>query len=537
VSARLSSIRNAWLVAITATVTGGCSIPDMVLPMDAGTDTEPDTAVGPDADATEEGVDGSNLDDGSDADATSPDVAEVEDAPLGPDQGNDSAAPKDGASNDVGGERAPGEGGESGFDGNADGGVDAPGDGTTDSPDCGCPYAFVCRAHQCVQPDALTAGQAHTCAHFADNTVACWGYNGAGALGNGSTASSTKPVSVSGLPAVTSVVAGDYFTCAITATAQNVYCWGDNRSGQLGEQTAALCNGAACSTTPVIVAGLSGVEVLAAGSNFACARLATGGVKCWGDNTYGQLGNGQGAVGASSTDPVDVYQLSRAIGISAAGSAACATVQGDAGITVNCWGYDGDNELGDGQNRNSSVPVAVPNVLNAGSIASGAFDDNQGFACTLITQGNATSQFNSNYPVCWGANAALQLGSSDITASGPIADIQLYDVSQIALGNQHACVLVAGGIVECWGDDEYGQLASAAATHAGCVDPCTPTAEPVELPDTAKVLAAGGDHNCVIVSSGPVFCWGANDFGQLGSTTSDTCGTIACSLTPASVEW
>ncbi|MBL8055523.1 MAG: hypothetical protein JNK29_02440, partial [Anaerolineales bacterium] len=133
----------------------------------------------------------------------------------------------------------------------------------------------------------LAAGIGHTCALTADGGVKCWGANGDGQLGDGTTLNQGAPVAVAGLTSgVTAVATGWRHTCALTA-AGGVKCWGWNDYGQLGDGTTTN------RLTPVDVAGLtSGVTALAAGNTHTCALTAAGGAKCWGYNLFGQLGDG-----------------------------------------------------------------------------------------------------------------------------------------------------------------------------------------------------------------------------------------------------
>ena len=130
--------------------------------------------------------------------------------------------------------------------------------------------------------------------------VKCWGWNGVGQLGDGTTSNQSAPVDVSGLTSgVTAVAAGYWHTCAVTS-AGGVKCWGDNLYGQLGDGTTS-----SRSRTPVDVSGLaSGVAAMAAGGRHACEVTSAGGAKCWGDNGFGQLGDNTDT--AQHRTPVDV---------------------------------------------------------------------------------------------------------------------------------------------------------------------------------------------------------------------------------------
>jgi len=179
----------------------------------------------------------------------------------------------------------------------------------------------------------------HVCGLTAAGAAYCWGDNSYGALGDGSQVASRVPVSVTGGHAFTAVVTGDQHTCGLTASG-TAYCWGDNTFGQLG------CSIVTCglgSSSPFLVSGNLLFTQLAAGDWHTCGLTSSGTAYCWGDNSYGQLGDP--AVGWWFAEPTPVYGNLAFTALAAGGEHTCGLrQQGD----VYCWGWNDSGQLGRG---------------------------------------------------------------------------------------------------------------------------------------------------------------------------------------------
>lgn len=346
---------------------------------------------------------------------------------------------------------------------------------------------------------AIAVGGNHTCGLNAAGGVRCWGLNQFGQLGDGTSTETPLAVEVVGLPSgVVALAGGRRHSCALTS-AGAVRCWGSNEKGQLGNDSTTD------SPLPVDVAGLqSGVTAIAAGGYNTCAVTSAGAVKCWGDNTYGQLGNG-------TTDeahvPVDVVGLSSGMTeVSIAELHGCARSSGG---DLKCWGT---GYLGDGTQSDSLVPVDVQPLGSAAIGVAVGYDH----ACALSDTG---------FVKCWGYNDSGDIGDGSYVDRLVPTPVQGLDsgVVEIATSNLHTCARLQSGELRCWGWSDRAQIGDGVPSRRDL---------PVDvagLEEGASALAPGLFHTCALTTGGAVECWGGNLHGTLGDST------VIPHLTPAVV--
>lgn len=300
-------------------------------------------------------------------------------------------------------------------------------------------------------------GVAATCARFTNGTARCWGANDAGQLGDGSRVGRPHPVFVrnpdgSPMTGVAAVSVGFEHACARMVSGQ-VRCWGANGAGQLGDGTT-TDRSRPVTVTTASGAALTGVTSVVTGEFLTCARLANGKALCWGKNAYGQVGDGTTtdqtrAVTILNTDSTPLTGIAE---VAAGESHACARLTNG---TVRCWGANTNGQLGDGTNVNRTTPVFVrptpSTVLTGATSVTAALDT----TCARLTSGQVR---------CWGNNSNGQLGNGSRTNRTRPATVitavgrALTGVTSVVTGGVHGCARLTSGQMRCWGVNVRGEV-------------------------------------------------------------------------------
>jgi alpha-tubulin suppressor-like RCC1 family protein len=351
---------------------------------------------------------------------------------------------------------------------------------------------------------SVSVGYLFACGITIGGGTYCWGINEYGQLGDGdptgpaqclvyigrdvSYPCSNTPVPVIGELRFAAASAGSWHACGITAGGA-AYCWGDNRYGELGDGTATS------RASPVVVQGGLRLVAVSAGASHTCGVTTAGAAYCWGDNTYGQLGDG-----TTTSRPIPVRVLG---GLTFASVSAAAGGVHTCGIATDgatyCWGGDAFGELGDGTTTNRTSPVAVAGGLTFALIRAGG-----SHTCGVTTTGAA---------YCWGANSYGQVGDGTTTdRSSPVAVLGGITFVAVSAGAGHTCGITPVGAALCWGWNHYGQLGDGTG-----VDRSSPAAVSGGLTFRAlSVAGGGGAHTCGLTSTGEAYCWGDGEYGELG---------------------
>jgi alpha-tubulin suppressor-like RCC1 family protein len=339
--------------------------------------------------------------------------------------------------------------------------------------------------------------------------VWAWGDNGFGELGNGTTTSSPSPAVVSSLSNVVTIADGccdDEFGLALRSDG-TVWAWGANGIGELGNGTTVS------SSTPVQVSGLASVTDIAANWDHSLAVKSDGTVWAWGYNGNGELGNG---TTTNSNTPVQVCSppptqicLSNVIAV-AAGDGESMALKSDGTVWV--WGYNGNGQLGIGTMSplQQTTPVQVNGLSGVLAIAAGNGN-------SLVLKGDGTVWG-------WGYNLDGRLGNGTTTSSmTPVQASGLSGVIAIAAGDGVSMALKSDGSVWAWGSGSLGN-----GTTAGSTIPTH-----VQSLSGVTAIAAGSSYSLALKSNGTVWAWGNNGSGQLGTGTTSPLAPVT---TPVQVN-
>ena len=339
---------------------------------------------------------------------------------------------------------------------------------------------------------SVDGGGAHTCALTLGGGLQCWGLNSRGQLGDGTQIQRLTAVDVSDLNTGVSAVATGFFHSCARSLAGGIKCWGFNFNGQLGDGTTTQ------RLTAVDVSGLTvGVTAITTGNNHSCARTTGGGVKCWGSNDSGQIGDG------STTNrslAIDVSGLTSGVSAISAGDKHTCALTTNGG--VKCWGRNVEGQLGDGTQSQRLTAVDVSGLTSGvAAIAVGELH-----SCALSTGGGVK---------CWGSNVVGQIGDGTTTRRLTAVDVDGLGsgVGAITVGGAHSCALITGGGVKCWGSNSNGQLGDGTTTNR------LTAVDVSDLGSGVGTIAAGRAHTCAITVDSRVKCWGNNFNGQLGDGT------------------
>jgi alpha-tubulin suppressor-like RCC1 family protein len=368
--------------------------------------------------------------------------------------------------------------------------------------------------------ESLTVGIRHSCGLAPDGKAYCWGSNEYGRLGDGSTSNRSTPVPVAGDLTFSTLVAGGRHTCGLTMDA-SAYCWGGNHVGQLGDGT----------TTDRMMPGkvAGGLEFvsLSLGGGYSCGLTAAGDAYCWGGNLLGNFGNGKEVVGGAceltaSSRPPEVIRpyctspVPAAIGLTLRrlepGSwHACGSALGG---TVYCWGSNAAGQVGDNTTTDRLTPAPVASEQHYVDLSGGST-----YACALRVDGEAD---------CWGHLPYTYL-NDNIPAPGsvifgptlpePMAPGLKFKI--VSVGAEVACGLTDDdSTAQCWGDGLHGALGDGTMR-----DPNNPNSRPRMTPApvlggrTFQTIVVGNRTACGLTAEGAAYCWGRNDYGQLGDGT------------------
>ena len=310
-----------------------------------------------------------------------------------------------------------------------------------------------------------------------------------------------------------SITAGLINTCGLLGDG-SAFCWGNNRYGQLGDGSRSG------RTSPVAVSGSVTFATMSPGGVHTCGISTAGVTYCWGYNFNGQLGD---ATHTDHTGPAPVSGGITWAALSASGSYTCGIA---ADSTAYCWGWNQFGQLGDSTNLDQSSPTPVLGGHKFVAISAASFH-----SCALTAAGAA---------YCWGANDYGELGTGDQTPSlVPVAVQGGLVFRSVEAGYYHTCGLTVDGAAYCWGENQFGQLGIADSLVTQNTSQPAAVVGGISWSD----LSVGAYFVCgVEQGTGAAYCWGLNSAGQLGADVTGVCtdqqsgATFQCTGSPFAVS-
>ncbi|NLX91354.1 MAG: hypothetical protein GXZ07_07170 [Firmicutes bacterium] len=338
---------------------------------------------------------------------------------------------------------------------------------------------------------AVAAGKEHSVVLRADGTVWAWGNNSFGQLGNGTIQNSAKPVRVRELDEVIAIAAGDYHTIALRFDG-TVWAWGDNSYNQLGIKKDQDDVSTLTKCKPVQVKHLTKVISIAAGARHNLALRSDGTVRAWGDNSYGQLGDGT----KESRESIrHVAYLGKTQAISAAGFSSAALLTDG---TIRTWGANRHGHLGNGRRTGTQLLTARVEDLTTVTAVS------MGTEHMVVLKEDGTVW-------AWGNNTSGQLGDGTrFNRLQPVKVRHVENALSIAAGEVHTLAVTSDGTVWAWGGNSYGQLGDGTTRDRPV---------PVNQKELQEIIciAAGDEHSLALDANGSIWAWGSNWSGYLGN--------------------
>lgn len=299
--------------------------------------------------------------------------------------------------------------------------------------------------------------------------------------------------------------AGLGHACTVHQSDGKVYCWGENYSSQLGDGATAFFSApvlASRVTTPMVA--------ISAGGGHTCGLTTGGEVQCWGSNSSGQVGNG--TTGGTVRDPASI--LTSVVDIAAGKAHTCALL---ASGVVKCWGANDHRQLGDGTTVSlRNVPVTVDLEDQTGhSMVDDIVDLTAGdyHTCALRADGST---------LCWGERSAGQVGAAGAIYPSNTGSLEGVEAAGISAGGSHTCAVQADGTVWCVGNNTYAQLGIATTDNAAHFYPSQVLKWNTEPLTDVVSVSAGFEHTCALVKGGTIYCWGRNQWGQIGYNATNT---------------